>query len=93
MKKDIFDLLKVLETKSENINNIFGCCDFLDNEISILWKIIEESYGIKNSPDESSEILFSFGCGEISKKQAQNKLQKLGITQNTFLKSKTNLIK
>ena len=82
MKKDIFDLLKVLETKSENINNIFGCCDFLDNEISILWEVIEESYGIKNNTDESTEILYSFGCGEISKKQAQNKLKKIAIKQN-----------
>lgn len=82
MKKDIFDLLKALELKSENINNLFGCNDFLDNEISILWELIEESYGIKNSPDESNEILYSFGCGEISKKQAQNKLKKIAIKQN-----------
>lgn len=76
MKKDIFDLLRSLEEKSQKFNEMFGGCEFLDDEIEIVWKIIEDSFGLKPS-DESIELLYEFGMGNISKGKLKSKLNKL----------------
>lgn len=77
-KRDIFDLLKGLENKAQHIKEVFDNGCFLDEEISIVWAIIEDSYGISGmDTDKASEILVEYGMGEISKKKAQSKLKKL----------------
>jgi hypothetical protein len=78
MKKDIFDLLKGLEDKSREIQSVFCESSFLDEEISILWAIIEDTMNIE-SCDESAYILARFGCGNLTKKQAIKKLKALSI--------------
>lgn len=80
-KKDIFDLLKALENKASHIQDLFGDNNFLDEEISIIWAMIDDSYGITGmDTDKSANILSSYGLGEISKKKAQSKLR--AITQD-----------
>jgi hypothetical protein len=77
-KKDIFDLLKSLEDKSQEIGGVFGDNSYLDDEISIIWAMIEDGYGITGmDTDKSADILSAYGLGEISKKKAQSKLKKL----------------
>lgn len=75
MKKDIFDLLKELEEKAQQIQEVFLCSDFLDTEISIVWDIIDENYGITDT-DASAELYFKFGEGNLTKKQLISKLKK-----------------
>lgn len=84
MKKyDLFDLLKSLENRSETLREIFEDSYFLDHEISMVWGLIEDKYGIKDTPknlgrsDESMGILNAFGCGDITKEQAIKKLKRI----------------
>lgn len=71
MKKDLFDLLKLLETRKEEVSSIFCDTCFLDEEISVLWNILDDIYNITGmDTDKSSDIYVKFGCGEISKKKA-----------------------
>ena len=48
-KYDLFDLLKMLEEKDNDIQTIFNGGGYLDKEISILWSIIETNFGIKKT--------------------------------------------
>ena len=74
---DIFDLLKSLEERNDEINSVFqNESSFLDKEISMVWSLIEKEMGIKDT-DKSSDILCEFGCGNITKKQAIKMLKKL----------------
>lgn len=78
MKKDIFDLLKLLETRKEEVSSVFCDSCFLDEEISAVWNILDEMYEITGmDTDKSSDIYVKFGCGEISKKKAQSLLRKI----------------
>ncbi len=84
MKYDLFDLLKSIEEKNQEINNIFGGDGYLDKEISILWAIIEYNMNIDIGNEKTGDILCDFACGDITKKQAISKLKKLS-KMNDFL--------
>lgn len=76
--KDLWDLLEALEEKGEKLA-IFSSCgdsDFLDEEISFVWELLEKEHGLESS-DDTTDIFYAFGDGEITKKQAQNQLKKL----------------
>lgn len=76
-EKDLFDLLKSLEQKQDDINCIFSGDGYLDTEITMIWELIEEKYNIKKGDERTGEILFKFSCGEISKKVAISNLKKI----------------
>ena len=64
---------------------MFWGSDFLDEEISMLWSILDTEYKISGmDTDESAELYFKFGNNEISKskimsdlKNYQNKMQSI----------------
>lgn len=76
--KDLFDLLKSLEKRNLEINKLFWGSDFLDEEISMLWSILDTEYKISGmDTDESAELYFKFGNNEISKSKIMSDLKKL----------------
>lgn len=77
MNKDLFDLLKTLEDRSEQLQEVFGTSDYFDSLIDIVWYLILEKYGISQHNDDALEILSQFGCGEIKKRYAIGALEKL----------------
>lgn len=75
MNKDLFDLLKELESKSNELNQVFETT-YLDSIIDIVWYLILDSYHIKQDNEKAQTILVRFGCGEISKQAAMKGLSK-----------------
>lgn len=67
--KDLLDVLKSLSKKEEEIQSLFGDCDFFSGEISLLAEIIMEQNGIP----KDNEIIFSnimeYGWGNLSKEK------------------------
>lgn len=85
MKNDFWDLLTILEKKSEELRDVFGETDYLDEIIDIVWDLLLESMQAKKDEngdfyDGYSEILFHFGEGEITKEKAQ--LQILNLNKS-----------
>ncbi len=84
-KKDLLDLLKCLENTSKEVEGLFGSCEYLHEEISILWEVILDSYGIDirsfDIGDKGIDILAKFGEGKLTKSQAINRLIKLSKSE------------
>lgn len=78
MNKDLFDLLKFLESKSNELRKVFGVEDYFDNIIDIVWFLILDKYGISQHNDSALDILNRFGNGEINKRHTIGELEKLG---------------
>lgn len=82
MKKDIFDLLVMLEEKSEILRDVFGDIDFLDREISFIWNMVYQDFGIDKNNDHPMMALGEFGGGRITKQQLIKILKKYGTKKN-----------
>ena len=84
-EKMLWKLLADLEKVSDNIETVFGGDDFLDKEIDGLWQIIMEEYGIEDSgwfADEVLNVLYDFGQGEITMKEAHKKMLEIHSEQH-----------
>lgn len=80
MKKDLLDLLKNIEDKSGQLCKVFGIEDYYDDVIDILWNLIADEYEVNlkwRESDELGDVLYEYGEGKLTKKQAIKKLKKL----------------
>ncbi len=76
--KDLLDLLRELEEKSELLRDTFDDCMFLDREISTVWDLIDEKYSLPKNDDNLSFIISDYGTGGISKKKLLKILSQYG---------------
>lgn len=80
MKKDLLDLLKNIEQKSEELQKVFGVDEYFDEVIDIIWGLVANEYKVSKENEQSDDfgdIMYNFGVGKLSKKQAQSRLNKL----------------
>ena len=84
-QRDLFKLLKQLETFSQKGEKLFNGHYFLDDEIDTLWGIIADEYDIDArlfTETDIADVLFEFGLGKITITQAHKQLKEISKEQN-----------